>query len=134
MKTQLRLLEAFETDRGERVWRESTLPRRWSGSRAIAGLSAGLLLFAGLVFGRPSYQRPAAKLVRVKVTAGDTLWSLARRHGHPQQYLPETIHEIRQSNRLSSSVLTPGQEIVVPVHAPAQLSWRSGAVLAHSGR
>jgi Tfp pilus assembly protein FimV len=42
-----------------------------------------------------------------RVRSGDSLWAIARRHG-------TTVDRLRTANRLSSSTLRPGQELVIP--------------------
>ena len=51
--------------------------------------------------------RRAEVVRRHRVRSGDTLWDLARKYG-------TTVKQIRQTNKLASSALRPGQQIVIP--------------------
>jgi hypothetical protein len=44
---------------------------------------------------------------RYEVRRGDSLWTIARRHG-------TTVERLRSANRLASTRLQPGQELVIP--------------------
>jgi LysM repeat protein len=46
-----------------------------------------------------------------KVRRGDTLWSIAKKHG-------VTVAELRQANNLKSSTIQPGQTLQIPTVAP----------------
>ncbi len=132
--TSLRLLEAQPTGTGERVWTEVPARRARLAERGILAVTATALLAASVLVGRPTYRVPEAHYVHVTVKSGDTLWSLARRYGHPGQYLPKTIHEIRAANKMATSAIQPGQELLVPVQAPARIEWQAGTALARSAR
>ena len=44
---------------------------------------------------------------RYKVKAGDSLWSIARRHG-------TTVAELKRANRLTNATIKPGQSLIIP--------------------
>ena len=75
-------------------------------ARAVLILTAALVLLALAVSTRA--EEPAAKgpAPVVIVQRGDTLWSIARRHGI-------SVQAIRSTNRLPSR-LQPGQVIAIP--------------------
>lgn len=79
---------------------------------------AALILVLGLLWplaayvGASSGARPEPVLVTVR--AGDTLWDLAQRYGAPGRDLRETIFEIKRANGLRTSMLHPGQVLVIP--------------------
>lgn len=50
----------------------------------------------------------------VVVVAGDSLWAIAERHAPAGQNIAEFAFEIRVANGLDSSVIHPGQMLVVP--------------------
>ncbi len=52
-------------------------------------------------------------LATYHVNSGDTLWSIAAQHPHADLSTHETVHWIMDVNDLSTSVLTPGQVILV---------------------
>ncbi|MEO1206439.1 MAG: LysM peptidoglycan-binding domain-containing protein [Pseudomonadota bacterium] len=54
----------------------------------------------------PSFQ-PAASSGTITVVRGDTLYGLARRHG-------VTVNQLMATNQLTSSMLRPGQELMLP--------------------
>ncbi len=66
---------------------------------SLRSLSFALLLSA--IFAPPALAQA------ITVRPGDTLWDLARRHG-------TTIEALRQANGLSSDVLRPGMELILP--------------------
>ena len=51
--------------------------------------------------------RATPAVQRHRVRSGDTLWDLARKYG-------TTVKRIRQTNKLASSSIRPGQQIVIP--------------------
>jgi hypothetical protein len=55
----------------------------------------------------PAAGMPGGPAARYRVRSGDSLWSIARRHG-------TTVDRIRTANRLGSTMLQPGQELVIP--------------------
>lgn len=123
------------------VWEESVLsidrrpPRhrpvrdgsgRWF-PRALVGM--GVLIGALMVFiwlgsggdfgGRGLLASSPDQLSYVEVTVkrGDTLWSLARRHGPEHRDIRETIDRIRTINGLETRVsLRPGERLTIPIH------------------
>jgi hypothetical protein len=79
-------------------------------------MMAGLVV-AGFTLGRGSSQAADTHSQvahhTVTVQAGDTLWSVAARvapHADPR----DVVAEISSLNRLSSSVVEPGEQLVVP--------------------
>ena len=54
---------------------------------------------------------PAAQVV---VREGDTLWDLAQTDGPPAADPRRTVSRIREINHLSSSLIRPGQVVLVP--------------------
>jgi LysM repeat protein len=62
----------------------------------------------------PPSEQPAQHLVTVQ--HGDSLWTLARQVA-PDNDPREVVAQIRDLNDLSSSGLTPGQQLVLPVAA-----------------
>ena len=56
-----------------------------------------------------------AEYVKVVVSPGDTLWSIAERYTDGSKDIRAYIHEICQINNLESWQLYSGQEISVPI-------------------
>jgi hypothetical protein len=52
----------------------------------------------------------------VKVEYGDSLWTIARRHGDPERDVRALVAEIRRTNGVDPGRLQPGSRIVVPVN------------------
>lgn len=53
---------------------------------------------------------------QVEVHSGDTLWSLAERHGSEKQDIRELVFHIRELNQIADSgALTPGTLLRIPV-------------------
>jgi LysM repeat protein len=78
------------------------------------------VLFGAFSLGRsvseaaPPSAQPAQHLVTVQ--QGDSLWTLAQRVA-PDNDPRDVVARIRDLNDLSSSSLTPGQQLVLPVAA-----------------
>jgi LysM repeat protein len=49
------------------------------------------------------------------VRSGDTLWDIARDHVRPGDDVRVLVEDIRQGNDLDSSVIVPGQVLVIPL-------------------
>jgi LysM repeat protein len=49
------------------------------------------------------------------VSAGDTLWDIASEVTSPGDDLREMVGRVRRLNDLSSTVIVPGQRLIVPV-------------------
>ena len=74
------------------------------------------LVIAGFTLGRGSSQAAGHSHVvhhTVTVEAGDTLWSLAARVA-PQADPRDVVADIQSLNHLSSSVVEPGEQLLVP--------------------
>ena len=69
-----------------------------------------LLAVVGAVVARPSNGSRPERVYVVRTT--DTLWSIAAAHyaGDPR----EAVWELRERNRLSGTLLRPGQRLVLP--------------------
>lgn len=95
-----------------------TLPGEALALRAALFVLACLVaIFLGMLLGvglGPEMAMPTDYLTHV-VTPGDTLWSLAATNaaGHP---IDEVLAQIMSANSVdANSVLTPGQELLIPV-------------------
>ena len=53
-------------------------------------------------------------LVRITVSHGDSLWDLAKTHGPSKADPRRTVHQITKLNKLSDSVLRPGDILLIP--------------------
>jgi len=51
--------------------------------------------------------------VRVVVEPGDTLWSLAERYGPADDDTRRVVYDIRKTNHLTGSLITPGQVLLI---------------------
>lgn len=86
--------------------------RRWTVMLILAllvGVTASLILH-----GRASSAEYAAP-ARITVHSGDTLWEIASAHAPAGADIREVVFRIRRANNLRTSVLQPGQVIVIPV-------------------
>jgi nucleoid-associated protein YgaU len=111
-----RALKAFRRARAQsRIRRRNAL---WTA----AALGMLITLGTGSLVSRIRHAHSDGETFRasVTVTQGDTLWGLAQKYGNPNGYLPDTVEEIADENGISSSsALTPGQHLVVPVGNPS---------------
>ena len=115
-----------ETTRRRRARPRRVVPLSVYWWRAKAILAAAVLVGAATVAGQRLWRAvlgPApspAVLVPLTVRSGDSLWSLARRYGDPNVSILDRVDTLARANGLSStSSLTPGQRLVVPVMNPA---------------
>lgn len=82
-------------------------------SRLVVLLTAivmGFLLLASSVNADAGPEPTVEYLVR----PGDSLWSLAARHGDPEDDPRVMIHHIRRLNGITSSAISPGQVLLIP--------------------
>lgn len=81
-----------------------------------AAVVVGLvMIWAGLhaVFSRSDV---AAGMMCVKVHAGESLWTYAKKYGDPDVYILKRVQDIAKINRIDAkNPLQPGQELIVPV-------------------
>ena len=85
-----------------------------TGKRTSATKSSGMKIATA---NRPNYASviPSGSASnRYKVKSGDSLWSIARKHGL-------TVAELKRANGLKSAIIKPGQTLVIPSgEAPQQ--------------
>jgi LysM domain len=88
------------------------LQRRRKRVILLALIALALLvspLFA-LTLGGPA-SSPAP--IRVVVQPGDTLWAIACHYGPPRADPRELVSDIRKTNRLATSLIRPGQVLLI---------------------
>lgn len=87
-----------------------TDPRRLIRALVILGLALGLSVVG--ISGSVATGENPAELSYLTVGQGDSLWSLAKEHatGDPRDWIAQVV----MLNALSSSELTPGQQIALP--------------------
>ena len=55
--------------------------------------------------------------IEVSVKKGDTLWTLAKRHGNKGQDIRVTVAEIRRINQIGKKeFIYPGQSLLIPIN------------------
>lgn len=91
--------------------------REW-GRLLLAAFFACLVVVLVGLFGLPGAGSavPSSRTVVVRVAAGDTLWSLARRFA-PQDDPRSVVRRIVELNSLDGANLQVGQSLAVPVDA-----------------
>jgi nucleoid-associated protein YgaU len=79
---------------------------------------AALVLICSPLFAwsvsRPSGVAPVAPVARVIVQQGDTLWGIATQYGPPREDVRSIVYRIQQANRLDTSLIHPGDVLLVP--------------------
>jgi LysM repeat protein len=99
--------------------RKPSPPKRSSRSKAKPGQPSGLGPAMQSLTGKPERATPVVAIVApgpsairmVMVQRGDTLWALARQHG-------VTVARLQAVNGLDSTLIVPGQELVLPDQPP----------------
>lgn len=84
---------------------------------AVAAAFALLLITAAGAFasnGDVATDAPAVVVEHV-VVSGDTLWGIAERHAEPGDDVRRIVFDIKQANDITTSVIVPGQVLIVPV-------------------
>jgi LysM repeat protein len=51
---------------------------------------------------------------KVTVCSGDTIWSIASEYIEENQDVRKLVYDIRELNKLTSAVIMPGQELLIP--------------------
>lgn len=74
-----------------------------------------LLIAIAIPFASKVNGETPLKYEKVVVYPGDTLWSIASRNKTSNTDIRKLIYEIRKLNKLESAVITPGQEILIPL-------------------
>jgi hypothetical protein len=92
------------------------------------GLAAGVTWRLAETAGTRTRQHSAWQLVVVQ--PGDSLWSIAQRHGPRNRDPRAIVSEIRRINELSSADLRIGQSLVVPCNPEP----RRGGEVTYDGR
>lgn len=75
-------------------------------------LSIAMVMFFHFIPAEKS--QGVVKYDKVVVCSGDTLWSIASQYIAENQDVREMIYDIRKLNSLSSAMLIPGQELLIP--------------------
>lgn len=52
----------------------------------------------------------------IVVYKGDTLWSIALKYNPKNKDVRKTLYEIQKINNLNTVIITPGQELIVPIY------------------
>ena len=89
--------------------------RRWALLAALAATLGALSAAGGRELGKPE-ERPA---LLVRVSYGDSLWTIAREHGDPSRDVREVVAEIRRVNGVDPGKLRPGSVLVIPAECLA---------------
>ncbi len=82
--------------------------RRWWG--VLASVAAAMWVLSAAA--RPEAAPPPPLVV--EVAYGDSLWTLARRHGDPEQDVREVVMAMMQANDIAPGQLQPGQRLLIP--------------------
>ena len=81
---------------------------------AVLLLASSVMATSAAEFGRGE----AVKVSEHTVGTGDTLWSIAGRAVEPGEDRRAVVQEIRRLNDLTSTVIHPGQVLLIPSDGP----------------
>ncbi len=114
--------DAWSSHRAARA-QVAARPRR---ARTVSGrlevivlIVIAVLLILGAVVTSPRTE-PAPSLTALKVTAGDSLWTLAARHPIDGLTTAQVSEILMRANHLDAPLVTPGQTILVPDESPGR--------------
>ena len=93
-------------------------------------IALGMLMFAAGNWARGSMsERPEPVVTAITIQAGDTLWSIAREYGDPDEYILERVSALARANNLENGrALREGQVIVIPVSSRSAKMYRGGKI------
>lgn len=77
----------------------------------VLTITLSILAFASITSNGDTEQQ----FLKVNVQAGDTIWSIARTHSTESVDIREIVYNIRTENKLVSSIIHPGQELLIPI-------------------
>ncbi|MCX7709643.1 MAG: LysM peptidoglycan-binding domain-containing protein [Clostridia bacterium] len=83
---------------------------RFAAIISILSVLSVLILFTSTVY---SYRTP--QYLSVNVKQGDTLWSLANKYGTSSD-TREIVYNIKKINKLATSEIQAGSEILIPMN------------------
>jgi LysM repeat protein len=85
-----------------------------SSSLRLLILLTGACIAFLLISGRVDASTPDAEPVTYRVVAGDTLWDIASRRTGPTEDIRVVVAEIKHLNRLTTSSIQVGQQLLIP--------------------
>ena len=93
-------------------------------------IALGMLMFAAGNWARGSMsERPEPVVTTITVQAGDTLWSIAREYGDPDEYILERVSALARTNNIENGrALREGQVLVIPVSSRSAKMYRGGKI------
>ena len=80
----------------------------------LSVLLAAILAVFLLIGGAAEADEPVTPPVVYVVESGDTLWSIASVYAPRDSDIRATIHDIRTLSGLETSVIHPGQKLLIP--------------------
>jgi LysM repeat protein len=80
--------------------------------KGIIILSMAFILF--LQFTPTVKSQSIVKYDKVTVCSGDTIWSIASEYIDESQDVRQLVYDIRELNNLTSAIIMPGQELLIP--------------------
>ncbi len=91
---------------------KSTLKTKLYRYRRIAGLAA-VIGIAAVGIGAVEQTSPKVQYTEYIVKPNDNLWSIASKYTDERQDVRELVYMIKQDNNLQSSLLSPGQKLLI---------------------
>lgn len=69
-----------------------------------------------LIVKNEAYSSSSIDSMKVVVEAGDTIWSIAKKHNYYNEDVRKIIHEIIELNNIEDCIIKPGDTIKIPVY------------------
>ncbi|MCG8499250.1 MAG: LysM peptidoglycan-binding domain-containing protein [Firmicutes bacterium] len=88
--------------------------------KRFIGFIASILIAAGIIIvfllnQTPVQGKAQRDYIHFHVTAGDTLWHIARQYNPNGEDIRAFIYKIMTENNMKTAMLSPGQKIKIPV-------------------
>ena len=75
-----------------------------------------LSILITFLFSIISFSESDSNFIEHEIQSGESLWSIASQYHGQNVDLRKIIYEIKKINQIDSSVISPGKELLIPLH------------------